>query len=304
MLEFPRRHQGGSDATVYQYYDSLNTNSVGVISGAISGSDDQGQFAFSLQGNFVFPNKDNRLAIPYDLPPIISSSLVGFHVPESTAANSTELTWTGSAADYGLQLYAVRKPGEFAEIYSPLEKVKDAYFVVEDRAGTPLLVSDTYTNVYDNQSWNFSLSLRPKKYPFSSGVPGASASNSPYELELYGVNYDTGVRKNSFKISTDLTNQSGLNVLKSTKRIYAGAHRTNFTGSLVQRSDVRASSVRYWTDYIPPFAVDLQARDVDSHGSYHPSRNAYLFQTGSLSVAIPSAQTLALNWDFANANRS
>ena len=297
-------YQGGSDATVYQYYDSTNTNSVGVISGSISGSDNQAQFAFSLQGNFVFPNKDNNLALPYDLPKVVSSSLVGFHVPESTAPNSTELTWTGSAADYGLQLYAVRKPGQFAEIVSPINKVKDAYFVVEDRAGTPLLVSDTYTNVYDNQSWNFSLSLKPKKYPFSSGVPGASASNSPYELELYGVNYDTGVRKNSFKISTDLTNQSGMNVLKSAKRIYAGAHRTNFTGSIVQRSDVRASSVRYWTDYISPFVVNLQARDVDSHGSYHPTRNAYLFQTGTMSVAIPTAQTLALNWDFANVTGS
>ena len=291
-------YQGDSEATVYQYYDSSNSNSVGLISGSISGSDDQGQFAFSLQSSIVFPNKDNTLALPYDLPSIISSSLVGFHVPEDTAVNSTELTWTGSAADYGLQLYAVRKPGEYAEIVSPTSKVKDAYFVVEDRAGTPLLVSDTYSNVYDNQNWNFSLSLRPKKYPFSSGVPGASASNSTYELQLYGTNYDTGVRKNSFTISTDLTNQAGMNILKSTKRIYAGAHRTNFTGSVVKSSDVRASSIRYWTDYIPPFVVDLQARDVDSHGVYHPTRNAYLFQTGSLSVAIPSIQTLALNWDF------
>ncbi|GAG31069.1 unnamed protein product, partial [marine sediment metagenome] len=138
-------YQGDSDATVYQYYDSSNSNSVGLISGSISGSDDQGQFAFSLQSSIVFPNKDNTLALPYDLPPIISSSLVGFHVPEDTAVNSTELTWTGSAADYGLQLYAVRKPGEYAEIVSPTNKVKDAYFVVEDRAGTPLLVSDTYS---------------------------------------------------------------------------------------------------------------------------------------------------------------
>ena len=89
-----------------------------------------------------------------------------------------------------------------------------------------------------------------------------------------------------------------MNILKSTKRIYTGAHRTNFTGSVVNSSDVRASSIRYWTDYIPPLVVDLQARDVDSYGVYHPTRNAYLFQTGSLSVAIPSAQTLALNWDF------
>ena len=291
-------YQGDSEATVYQYYDSSNTNSVGVISGSISGSSDQAQFAFTLQGDFIFPNKDNRLSLSYDLPSIISSSLLGFHVPEDTAPDSTELTWTGSAADYGLQLYAVRSPGEYAEIVSPTHKVKDAYFVVEDRSGTKLLTSDIFSNVYDNQNWNFSLSLKPKKYPFSSGVPGASASNSTYELQIYGVNYDTGVRKNSFKISTDLSNQSGMNILKSTKRIYTGAHKTNFTGTLVNRSDVRASSIRYWTDYIKPSVVDLQARDVDSYGINRPSRNAYLFQTGSLSVAIPSAQTLALNWDF------
>jgi|21_taG_2_1085346.scaffolds.fasta_scaffold00218_4 hypothetical protein len=293
-------YQGDSEATAYQYYDSSNANSVGVISGSISGSDDQGQFAFTLQGDFVFPNKDNRLSLSYDLPSVISSSLVGFHIPEDTSPDSTELTWTGSAADYGLQLYAVKKPGDYAEIIAPLDRVKDAYFVVEDRNGTVYLTTDTFTNVYDNQRWNFSLSLKPKKYPFSSGLPGASASNSTYELQLYGVNYDTGIKKNSFTVSSDLSNQSGMNILKSTKRIYTGAHKINFTGSTLNKSDVRASSIRYWTDYIAPSVIDMQSRHVDSYGINRPSRNAYLFQTGSLSVAIPAAQTLALNWDFDN----
>ena len=293
-------NQSDDDATVYQYYDSSNTNSVGLI----SGSTQLDEYAFTLQSEFIFPNKDEQDQLSYIMPQVVSSSLYGFHTPSDTSQTSTDLTWESAANDFGLQVYAVKSPGEFAEITSPNYRVKDAYFVVEDRAGNTLLTSSIFRNVYDNERWNLSLTLKPKRYPFSDGILSSSVSTTGYELGLYGVNFNTGAKQNYFNTTTDLTYASGSSIIGSAKRIYIGAHKTNFTGSTLTSTDVRASSTRYWTDYFSPEVVDLQAKQVDTHGSLHPSRNAYLFQTASAGVFIPSIQTLALNWEFAEVTGS
>ena len=289
-------NQTDNEATVYQYYDSSNSNSVGLITGSTQLS----EYAFTLQGEFIFPNKDEQDTLSYLTPAVVSSSLFGFHTPSDASPTSTNLTWASSADDHGLQIYAVKSPGEFAEVVSPLSRVKDAYFVVKDRVGNTLLTSDTFRNVYENERWNLSLTLKPKKYPFSDGVLDSSVSSTGYELGLYGVNFDTGIKQNYFNITTDLTYASGSDIINSAKRVYIGAHRTNFTGSTDTFTDVRASSTRYWTDYFSPSVLDLQAKQIDTHGSLHPSRNSYLFQTASAGVYIPSIQTLALNWEFAD----
>ena len=289
-------NQTDDDATVYQYYDSSNANSVGLI----SGSSLLDEYAFTLQSEFVFPNKDQQRSLSYVLPQVVSSSLFGFHTPSDASPTSTNLTWQSAAADWGLQVYAVRSPGEYAEVTSPDYLVKDAYFVVENRAGDTLLTSSIFRNVYDNSRWNLSLTLKPKKYPFSNGVTGSLVSDSGYELGLYGVNYDTGRKENYFNATADVTYASGSATVGSAKRVYIGAHKTNFTGSTITSTDVRASSTRYWTDYFSPEVLDLQAKQVDTYGTLHPSRNSFLFQTSSANVYIPTIQTLALNWDFAN----
>ena len=289
-------NQGDAEATTYQYYDSSNTNSVGLI----SGSSQLDEYALTLQAEFIFPDKSEQDKLSYIVPSVVSSSLFGFHTPSDTSPTSTDLTWESSVNDHGLQVYAVKSPGEFAEIVAPTSRVKDAYFVVKDRIGNTLLTSSIFRNVYENERWNLSLTLKPKKYPFSNGVIGSSASVSGYELGLYGVNFDTGVKQNYFNLTTDLTYASGSSIVGSAKRVYLGAHKTNFTGSTLTSTDVRASSTRYWTDYFSPEVLDIQAREVDTHGSLHPSRNSYLFQTASAGVYIPNIQTLALNWEFSD----
>ena len=288
-------NQGDAEATAYQYYDSSNTNSVGLI----SGSNQLEEYALTLQSEFIFPDKSEQDKLSYVVPSVVSSSLFGFHTPNDTSPTSTDLTWESAANDYGLQVYAVKSPGEFAEIVAPASRVKDAYFIVKDRAGNTLLTSSIFRNVYENERWSLSLTLKPKKYPLSDGVLGSSVSTSGYELGFYGVNFDTGVKQNYFNLTTDLTYASGSSIIGSAKRVYLGAHKTNFTGSTLTSTDVRASSTRYWTDYFSPEVLDIQAREVDTHGSLHPSRNSYLFQTASAGVYTPSIQTLALNWEFA-----
>jgi hypothetical protein len=293
--------QSDDEATLYQYYDATNSNSVGLITGSVSNSLDQ---AVALQAEVVFPDKQNYLYLDYEMPSVVSSSLFGFHTPLDKSQTSTDLTWESAANDYGLEVYAVKAPGEYAEVYEPLKNVKDAYFIVKNRAGDTLLSSSIYTNVYENKKWNFTLSLRPQKYPFADSVSGSSAATNGYWLELYGVNYDSGVKQHSFAISSSYTPLSGSTVLSGAKRIYVGAHRTNYTGSTLVSTDIKASSIRYWTDYLPSTTLDLQAKSSDAFGRNNPYKNAYSFQTTVPSVFIPKIATLAMNWDLANVSES
>ena len=287
-------NQTDNEATVYQYYDSTNPNSVGLISGSTKLQD----HSFSVQCEVIFPNKDEQDTLAYNMPQVVSSSLFGFHTPADTSPTSTNLTWASFLSDAGLQVYAVKSPAEYAEVTSPDYKVKDAYFVVQERGGTTFVSSSIFRNVYDNQKWNFTLSLRPLRYPFANGILSSSVTINGYELSLAGVNYDAGIKKNSFKAIKNTDYSTGNLILSSAKRLYAGAHKTNFTGSTLVSTDVRASSIRYWTEYFPPSVLNIQAREVDTHGTLHPSRNAFLFQSSGSSVYIPKIQTLALNWEF------
>ena len=297
-------NQEDAYASVYQYYDSSNLSSVGSISGSSDLSASLGEYTFTFQTEAVFPDKSLKNKLLYDLPRLQSSSISGFHTPEDTTPSSNNMTWTGSAGDWGLQLYAVRDPAEYAEITSPIYDVRDAYFVVKNRTGETLLVSDVYRNVYNNQRWNFSITLKPKNYPFSNSVLEASASATGYELGLTGINYDTGNRSNSFQTSTDISYVSGSSMIAAAKRIYTGAHRTNFSGTLLEATDIRIGSVKYWTDYFSYNQLDSQAREVETHGSHKPYRNAYLYNSSSVGSYVPSINTLALDWDFATVTGS
>ena len=225
---------------------------------------------------------------------------MGFHTPEVTNPTSTNLTWADASDDKGLQVYAVKKPGSYPKVYSPDWNVMDAFFIVKDRSGANLITSSIFNDVYDNQKWNFTLSLRPLKYPYNDGVLGANVADENYVLQFYGVNCDNGVIKNTFNVEESVSYATGKAIIESTKRVYAGAHRTNYTGSVINYSDAKISSVRYWTDYLSTGSLNAQAREVDSYGRLNPAQNAYSYQDNAPRIYIPKIQTLALNWDFAN----
>jgi len=295
-----------NQAVVYQYYDNSNPNSYGLINGS-GASTDLDEFAFTLEAEFIFPDRSNIEALSFVPYYPITSSLFGFHTPDDTSPTSTDLTWAAAVSDYGLRVIAVKSPGAFAKVTSPPEKVNDVYFAVVDRSDTVLLTSDVYSQVYDNQKWNLALRLKPKKYPFAEQVRGttfAGGAALEYDLELYGVNYTNGKKQNYFSLSTDFTYTKGAATLNSAKRIFLGAHRTNFDGSLLTHSDVRASSCRYWSNYLTDENIDLHAKESFSFGTIHPYQNSYSFQSEKPNVFIPEIQTLALNWDFANLSGS
>ena len=287
-----------SNGTVYQYYNTSDSNSYGLL----SGSPDMQEHALTVEFEAYFPSRENVSTLGYDPPTMVSSSLFGWHTPANESPTNTSIGWATSAQDLGLQVYAVRSPATYSDVVAPATKVRDVYFTVQDRHGSTLVSTNIFRNVYDNEKWNFSLSIKNDKWPFAQGIMGTTmGGTTSYDLDFYGVNYDSGLKRNSFSTNVSLNAVTGAASLTSAKRFYVGSHRTNWTGSYLSLSDIRGTSLRVWNNYLPTGTIDLHAKDVDSFGNIYPYQQAYTFQDPSVpGNFIPNIQTLALNWDFAN----
>ncbi len=258
-------------ATVYQY--PLASGDYGYISASHGDVD----IPFSAQTEVIFPDFS-----PTTLGQLVTSSIFGCHtVTESFGSTAT--TWAASDSDF--QVYAI--------------KADDlrTYFMVTSSNGTfPELTSSQYFDVYDNTKWNFAVRLKPEQYPLSSDI---SASVN-HLFEFYGVNVENGVVFNEFSLSSSIsTATAGQFLTGSNKKFYAGSHRTNFTGSVLEQSDVRLSSLRVWNDYLTNEEVQLHAKDPENYGRKNPLQHSFLFEGNTKNNFIPKIDTLALKWDFA-----
>jgi hypothetical protein len=99
-------------------------------------------------------------------------------------------------------------------------------------------------------------------------------------------------------VSSSLDYASGSSYMSEPKRVYAGAHRQNFTGSTLAQTDVQIGSCRYWMDYLSDTDLRGHGQDITNLGVDNTTRNGTLFATDLTNVPIPRIATLALNWDF------
>jgi len=123
-----------------------------------------------------------------------------------------------------------------------------------------------------------------------------------YDVEFSGYNYVLDSLANSFSASSVIDGADARQFLISNKRFFVGAHRTNFTGSVIQNSSAKISSVRAWMDYLDDKSIQAHAQDVENFGTKYPYKNAYISQLskslGNNIVSIPQMETLALFWNF------
>ena len=286
------------NAVIYQMTSSTNSNSVSFISGTVNDGNEEDYIGFTLESEMVFP----KFATPAEstgivVPSFQTSSLFGMHSANTSDVGDT--TWaTNDYAD--LRVLAIK----------PKAGSKDTEFHLISSVGAiPTLTSSVFKDVYNDNKWNFGVRIINEKHPIGNFVIGASTSGSslaatPYRLEFFGVNSDAGIIREEFYLTGTIANAGAVNALRSAKRVFAGAHRTNFTGTVLQRSDVRMSSVRYWADYVSNEVIKAHARDVENYGRLQPNRNAFLTQNSLTGTYVPEAATLALNWNFYNLTSS
>jgi len=314
-------HPDRYSATVYQFTSSTNANSVSYISGAldISGSSNYA-LPFTTEAEIIFPKKTSMRNEGHKFYSSLTSSLFGMHTAEQPrvidVAKLADTTWN-DPDEANFQVYAMRKTLNESVLGGLGYTAKDAYFKLTGSAGGhfPELTSSVFRNVYDNSKWNFAVRLKPNKHPLAAYVSGSleSADNgtpntytTSYIVEFYGVNSDLDIISNEFLLTGTLSKAQGEAFLSSSKRVYAGSHRTNFTGTLLDQTDVSFSSLRCWLDYLDNETIKAHSKDPHNYGRLHPYRPAYLFEillpeeNGAPSKIphIPQIETLALHWDF------
>tara|TARA_R110000851_G_scaffold124602_2_gene255023 strand:+ start:4396 stop:12870 length:8475 start_codon:yes stop_codon:yes gene_type:complete len=265
---------------------STDSNTVSYLSGA---SELTGGFASTLETYVLFPKKPAASEKAYSnyYYNNLTASLFGRHTADPSNPNS--LTWpTPDNANY--QVYAIRD-----EIMSG-----DVKFVLTTSAGgvLPTISSSYYQEVYDNTNWVFAVTIKPTGYPLVDSIEGTSTTD--YVVEFKGTQVDAGVVLNSFTVtgSFDATND-GYGPITGSTRIYLGSHRTNFTGSTLESTDIRAGYCRYWLDDIEMPILQAHAKDISNYGTARPSEDPFLFQNNqALNLDFKRGNTLALNWDF------
>lgn len=276
------------DSTVYQMTASNNANSVSFI----SGSANSGLAGTTYEAEVLFPKKFQKGNAFYFTTDFITASLFGMH--EANRATPENTTWrTGDRSHLGV--YAIRDEEDSNHVRF---RLTSSYLGVN-------LETETYKDVYNNEKWNFAVRLRNSKYPFAEGTEGTTGST--YTLEFHGVNAAGDYAANEFTLTSSIANSASVGHLESDKRIYVGAHRTNFTGSLVvgagntdEFSDAKISSVRYWLSYLPEDTIREHARDPSSFGADKTYRSDSFLNIDF----IPKMETLALHWDFAQVTGS
>ena len=89
------------------------------------------------------------------------------------------------------------------------------------------------------------------------------------------------------------------------KRIFVGAQRTNFTGSVISYSDAKIASVRAWYSYLDNETMQAHGKNSNTYGVLHPLKNSnFINDNSTLETKIPQIKTLLLNWNMDNVTGS
>ena len=305
------------DAVIYQQSSSANPNSARYFSGShnTQGPETSGS-ARTVECEVLFPKKFSQESQFYQPYPYVSASLFGVHSTPGGTKKESLAHPTSNNANY--QVYAIRDRVDS----------KDAYFAFTTRVGgsstaTILATSSVFKDVYDNSKWLLSVRVKPEKWPIANTGSTAwtntpnSANRRPqvaaaekYTVELHGIQTVLDEVENEFIISGALSQTNGSNLLANTQRFYVGAHRTNFTGSVLEYTDVKIGSLKVWNDYLEEQELKAHALDSENISRLRPTQNTFMFQhikgpqevdysVGS-NFYLPRNKTLALWWRFDN----
>ena len=266
--------------TVYQTSSADIPNSTSFITASTF------DHPMTIESQFIIPKKFPIDSALYFRTDFISASLFGMH---EALDDGTDYTWA-SGDDCNFQVYVVKE-----ELNSD-----NAKFVLKsttDNAPFPTLETSVYKDIYDNTNWNIAVRLKQQYELLDTGSAGLVASDNPYTLEFFGVETEGDFVRNEFLLTASLSYASGSGFIKSNKRFYAGSHRTNFTGSTLEQTDVKSTENRVWVSYLDNESIKVHAKDTTNYGTKSPYKNAYA-EYNEIGVQIPEVDTLTLYWGY------
>ena len=284
MVDF--NHPDRFAGSVYQY--ASGANGVSFISG--SGGDFEKYIPITFETQIIMPNKLHWNDVFGFNTPFTKSVIAGMH--EADASNGSDYTIPGT--DYcGIQIYSER---------DAIESKRVRFHISSSVLGVHMS-SSLYDNMYLNNEWAFAFKIRNEKFP-TTDLISSSSLGADYVIEFIGYNTEANTILNSFELTSSISAADAHNFLNSSKRIYVGAKRQNFTGSLEEKSDHKIGYVRYWMSNLSNDTILRHAYDSQNYGAESPIRSAYLMEDGVNDIKVPEIDTLILHWDFENLNSS
>ena len=273
------------DSTVFQAEEPSNVNSVGFITSSL----ELKNLGTTMEAEVIFPSKFSKGEPFYFRSDFVSSSLFGMHESENG-------TWKNPDRA-SIQVFALKEEEESNNVKFVMSS---SYFGINEH-------SKIFKQVYDEQKWNFALRLRHEKYP-QVGI-FSNSQNGNYVAELYGVSSIQDIKQESFLLTASVDSSLAQGFYEANKMIYVGAHRNNFSGSVVvgslengeQFSDTKITSVRFWHSYLDNDIIDLHSKDVFNYGPNSPLSNLVPFTNLN---KVSQIDSLALHWDFNSVSSS
>tara|TARA_Y100000593_G_scaffold4019_1_gene7968 strand:- start:123432 stop:127130 length:3699 start_codon:yes stop_codon:yes gene_type:complete len=264
------------EASIYQMTSSNSPDQRSFISGSIEDT----RRAHTLEAEFIFPEKHDEKYNFFFESPFERVSLMGVN----SAKHSSPGDHSYASDNYDLSLYAVRTG----------RNEPHAYFHLTSSKMGINMTSSIYSGVYDNEKWNLAVRVVPSSYPYAHFVSGSD--NQGYKVELYGVNYNSDVLINEFEVNSTISNAFGEAYLTSSKRVYAGAKRTNNNGSVLYKSDALISSIMYWNNKLTNEEIRSHALDPTIFGTKDNTKG---YRVGTSTDEVKT-NSLLLNWQFDN----
>jgi len=287
------------NATCFQYQDPDDTSAT---RGYISGSGQFGYeypYGFTAEADFTVPS----FQTDYDSVDrsFEVSSLYGMY--SASAGEDTNTNWhVYDSANF--QVYIVRE-----ERYS-----KNAFFMLSssyypnDPAGStpwlnpnagpfPILTSSVFFDAYDNSDWNVSVRLKPSTFGMTKTVSGSDIGYT-YDLIFQGLNTKLGNIENQFVLTASVSRTTAEHFLSGSKRFYAGANRTNFSGTVNHPTDIRLFNARYWGKFLDEDSLKQHIYDIDNAGISGSFQHLSPLDPNSNNLDLLNINTLALDWNF------
>jgi hypothetical protein len=251
-----------------------------------SGSEEMNK-AFTIETEIVLPLKNNIANSNYFTTNFLTASIVGLKFP-----NSNPDVFTQASGSKDIHIIVARDKFDHQLYDGDFQTVR--FGISSSHNSIGVQYGPRVYNQYKDNKWNLSLTFKDQKYPYTSFVSGNVTTPPTYDVCLYGIETDGTISRNNFKLETTSTASV---IVGGAKRLYAGAHRTDYTGQLLLNTDIKLGSVRYWQCFVPTGAIAQHAFDPDSYGSTRAFMPDTIMNT---SASIPRADMLVLHWAFDN----
>lgn len=243
----------------------------------------------TFETEIYFPKKLNVTDDGYITPNSSIISLFGGNTVNNTASNN-DYTINSTSGLFGFDVSLQKNDVDG----------RGGVFKFTNLSTGETISSSYFYDIYEGDKWNFAVRLKVPyenfdKLTYDPNALNVTPAGDDYRLELYGVSVVENNIKNEFMLSSSaLTLEQVKDIHAYAKRFYVGAKKQNFTGSLINPTDIKVSFARLWFDYLDNFEIKEHGKDPFNVGRTNPLNKHYQV----LGEKLEDLNTLVFNWDF------